>query len=158
MVESVRALRAQLVELERVSQLCSEYIARYTGQLRERLLSHGELFERTTGYASSSPGGFTTAQGMSSSTAFRTIVLDAQLLPGEGHSTKAERARVWMRDVGWCEWNSSGNSERNIEAGEKELEIQSSPILWETGKLLKSTNKKVWKRTGHIFRDYNLVF
>ena len=143
MVESVRAMRAQLVELERVSQLCGEYIARYSGQLRERLLSHGELFERTTSYASSSLGGFPTAQSLSPSTALGTIVLDAQLLPGEGRSTKAERARVWMRDVGCREWSSPGNSERNIEAGEKELEIHSSPILWDTDKLLKSTNKKV---------------
>ena len=143
MVESVRALRAQLVELERVNQMCGEYIARYTGQLRERLLSHGELFERTTGYTSSSPGGFKTAQGMSPLTTFGTIVLDAQIRPGEGRSTKAERARVWMRDVGRREWSSSGNSGPNIEAGEKELEIHCSPILCETDKLLKTTNKKV---------------
>lgn len=140
MVESVRALRLQLVELERVSQLCGEYIVRYTGQLRERLLSHGELFERTTGFATGASASAFSASALDGGV--EESVLGSDRVAGEGgaaRSTKAERARVWLLNVGRGEWSS---------AGREKLERRGSrsSLLWTTDELSKSRSQKVCSR------------
>lgn len=148
MVESVRALRLQLVELERVSQLCGEYIVRYTGQLRERLLSHGELFERTTGLANFATGASASAFSASAlDGGVEESVLGSDRVAGEGgaaRSTKAERARVWLLNVGRGEWSS---------AGKEKLERRGSrsSLLWTTDELSKSPSKKVCSSAVRVY-------